>query len=97
MMATSISRLNVLGPEDLRLASDAFEAALHGVNEQTSDIHPYTARQVLARYIIGRALHGERDPTSLRDRALSYLAELSPSPVPKPMLTVAKKRPRALP
>jgi hypothetical protein len=29
-MATSISRLNVLGPEDLRLASDAFEAALHG-------------------------------------------------------------------
>jgi len=44
MMATSISRLNVLGPEDLRVASDAFEAALYDVNEQTSDIHPYTAR-----------------------------------------------------
>ena len=42
----------VLGPDDLHLAIDAFEAALRSVDQATADVHPYTVRHVLARYII---------------------------------------------
>jgi hypothetical protein len=66
---------NVLGPDDLRLASQAFEAALFCLDEATTPIHPYTARHMLARYIIQHALRGQRDLHRLRDGALAYLSQ----------------------
>ena len=74
-MSTTTQFKFILGPDDLRLASDAFEAALCSVNETTTDIHPYTVRQVLARFIINEALRGQRDLQRLRDGALAYLAQ----------------------
>ncbi len=63
-----------LCPDDLRIAADAFEAALQSFPEQARELRPYTARHLLARYIIERALGGERDPTRLKEGALSYLS-----------------------
>ena len=60
-MTTMTHVEDALGPDDLRLASEAFEAALFSLDEGTTAIHPYTARQVLARYIIHQALRGQRD------------------------------------
>ena len=37
-------------------------------------MHPYTARQVVARYVMHEALKGQRDLNRLRDGALAYLA-----------------------
>jgi hypothetical protein len=62
-----------LGPDDLRLAADAFEAALHSLDESTCNGPPHAARRLLARYVIERTLSGERDVTVLRDGALSWL------------------------
>ncbi len=64
----------VLGPEDLRKAADAFEAALGLIPEDAHDLKPYTARQLLARFVIESALAGEREPIRLRDGALTLLA-----------------------
>jgi hypothetical protein len=62
-----------LGPEDLRLAADAFEAALQSLDESTCDTSPHTARRLLARYVIERALSGERELNALREGALAYV------------------------
>jgi hypothetical protein len=63
----------VLSPEDIRVAASALEAALTFLN------HPQepATRETLARYIVHRALHGERDPIRLRDGALAHLREPS--------------------
>jgi hypothetical protein len=65
---------HVLDPDDLRLAADAFEGALQSLPEQARELRPYTARHLLARYIIERALNGERDPTRLMESALNSLS-----------------------
>jgi hypothetical protein len=65
---------HVLDPDDLRLAADAFEAALQSLPEQARELRPYTARHLLARYIIERALDGERDPARLMEGALNSLS-----------------------
>jgi len=65
-----------LGPEDLRLAVDAFEAALHGLDESTCETSPHTIRRLLAQYVIERALNGERELKALRDGALAYVAAM---------------------
>jgi len=62
-----------LGPDDLRLAADAFEAALHSLDESACDTSPHATRRILARYVIERALSGERDLSRLRDGALAYV------------------------
>jgi hypothetical protein len=67
------SRQQVLQPEDLRMAADVFEAALKCLDESACEHSPYAARQVLARYIIERALGGERDPVRLGEGALACL------------------------
>jgi hypothetical protein len=62
--------VDVLGPEDIRAAASAFEAtikSLDGVSEEDS------RREAVARYIMDRALQGERDPIRLRDGALAHL------------------------
>jgi hypothetical protein len=64
----------VLCPEDLRIAAEAFDAALQSLPERAYAMKPYLARNLLARYIIEKALIGEHDSARLRDGALAYLA-----------------------
>jgi hypothetical protein len=63
----------VLGPDDLCLAADAFEAALRSLDESAWEVAPHAARQLLAHYIIEKALSGQCDPKQLRDGALAHL------------------------
>ena len=67
------SSLMSLGPAEIRVAVDAFEAALTHVDEAATHITAYSARQNLAFVIIENALAGERDVSRLRDRALEVL------------------------
>ena len=62
-----------LTPTELRIAVDAFEAALTQVDESASHITAYSARQNLAFIIIETAFAGERDVIRLRDKALQVL------------------------
>jgi hypothetical protein len=66
------SRCDILGPDDISVAVRAYEAALGAfdgkLEKQTTD--------TLARYIMHRALQGERDADELRDGALSVLRML---------------------
>ena len=62
-----------LTPTELRIAVDAFEAALAQVDESASHITAYSARQNLAFVIIETALAGERDVMRLRDKGLRVL------------------------
>ena len=64
------SRPDTLGPDDIRAAVTAFEAAL----ESLGAIEEPTTREALARSIMHHALLGERDPIQLRDEALADLA-----------------------
>jgi hypothetical protein len=63
-----------LWPEDLRTAADAFEEALQALPAEAHGLKPYTARQLLARYVIEKALSGVHDPVRLRDGALNYVS-----------------------
>jgi hypothetical protein len=65
---------HVLSPDDLRLAAEAFDEALQSLPEQACEMKPYTARQLLARYIMEKTLDGQRDLVRLREGALSFLA-----------------------
>jgi hypothetical protein len=63
-----------LGPAELRLAGQAFEAALAEVGE--SELHPYAIRKCLAQHVMQRIFAGERDATRLREGALESLRGL---------------------
>jgi hypothetical protein len=65
-----------LGPEDLRLAAEAFEAALRRLDESTCETSPHTIRRLMAQYVIEHALNGERELKALRDGALAYVAAI---------------------
>ena len=54
-------RKDVLSPDDLRDAAEAFDEALRALPESAHDLKPYTARQLVARYVIDKALSGVRD------------------------------------
>ncbi|WP_046868720.1 hypothetical protein [Microvirga massiliensis] len=60
-----------LDPDDLRIAADAFEAALPALDESIPN--PHAARQNLARFVIERAFRGERDAARLHADALDYV------------------------
>jgi hypothetical protein len=68
-----LSRPQALSPDDLRLAAGAFEEALASLPAEAADLQPYTARQLVARYVIETALGGLRDPILLRDGALEFV------------------------
>src|SRR5215210_3664016 len=63
-----------LGPDELHIASEAFDAALRAVVGPLAAIPPERVRDILAKYISERALMGERDPETLRDGALECLS-----------------------
>ena len=62
--------VDVLGPEDIRVAASAFESALNSLDGFPDED---STREAVARYIIERSLQGERDPIRLRDGALAHL------------------------
>jgi hypothetical protein len=66
----SFKREQFLTPTDLKAAADAFEDALRALPEAAFDLKPFTARQLLARHVMERALAGERDVGRLRASAL---------------------------
>ena len=72
-----LPRFQVLGPDDLRLAADAFEAALHSLDESTCEAPPHMTRRLLAQYVIEHALTGQRDLDALRDGALGYVKSIT--------------------
>jgi hypothetical protein len=63
-----------LGPDELHIASEAFDAALRAVAGPLATMPPERVRDILAKYISERALMGERDPETLRDGALECLS-----------------------
>ena len=63
-----------LGPHELHIASEAFDAALRAVVGPLAAMPPERVRDILAKYIAERALMGERDPETLRDGALECLS-----------------------
>jgi hypothetical protein len=67
-------RPQALWPDDLRVAADAFEEALEHLPTEAYDLKPYTARQLLARYIVDAALSGIGDAAALRDGAIEYVS-----------------------
>jgi len=70
-----------LGPDELHIASDAFDAALRAVVGPLAAMPPERVRDILAKYIAERALMGERDPETLRDGALECLSLMARSGV----------------
>ena len=64
---------HVLTPDDLHRAADAFAAALERLDERTCEMHPYTARHLLARHIIANAFSGDQDLEALCNGALDHL------------------------
>jgi hypothetical protein len=62
-----------LGPDGLRLAAEAFDAALHSMGEGVCDFSGHRVRRLLARHVMEQALRGYRDPTLLRAGALDSL------------------------
>ena len=61
---------NVLAPEDIRVAASAYESTIKSLEVV---VERDAAREQVARYIMERALRGERDPIRLREGALAYL------------------------
>ena len=71
-MPTALPAGPHLCPNGLRMAADAYDAALTSISENI-EVEPYSARRLLARYIIYRALAGDRDADRMREGALEYL------------------------
>jgi hypothetical protein len=70
-------RQGYLGPDGLRLAAEAYEGALHIMNEDLAALPPHRARRLVARYVMHEALRGQRDPVLLREGAMKYLRRVA--------------------
>ena len=67
--------VDVLGPEDIRVAASAFESTLKSLDGNAEED---ATREAVARYIMERTLQGERDPIRLRDGALAQFRKPAP-------------------
>jgi hypothetical protein len=63
----------VLSPNDLRLAAEAYDKALSSLPPEACELQPYAARRMIAIDVIDAALSGVHDPVRLRDGALEYI------------------------
>ena len=83
---TAMSHLRLpqayLCPDELRIAAKAYDAALHSIPDN-NDVEPHAARKLLARFIIERALRGDRNPEGMRDGALRCLERYSRVSMPR--------------
>lgn len=66
-----------LGPDGLRIAAQAFEAALYEIGEDTRGLPPHRARRMVARCVVRQALRGHRDPSRLRDHAVAVVKRVA--------------------
>ena len=73
MTVISFPAPQALWPDDLRVVGNAFDEALHSFPAEAHELVPYTARQLMARYIMDRALSGVVDTGRLRDGALDFV------------------------
>jgi hypothetical protein len=63
----------VLLPNDLNLAAEAYDKALGSLPLEAFELQPYTVRRLVAIHVIDAALSGVRDPARLREGALEYV------------------------
>ena len=63
----------VLLPNDLRLAGEAYDKALGSLPPEAFELQPYTVRRLVALYVIDAALGGVRDLARLHEGALEYV------------------------
>jgi hypothetical protein len=63
----------VLLPNDLNLAAEAYDKALGSLPPEAFELQPYTVRRLVAIHVIDAALSGVRDPARLREGALEYV------------------------
>lgn len=63
----------VLDPDGLSAAAQAFQASLEAVDDSFGELRTYQLRQLLAQHIIEHALRGEHDPVRLQQAAVTYL------------------------
>ena len=66
----------VLLPNELRLAAEAYEKALRSLPPEAFELQPYTVRRLVAIYVIDAALSGMHDVARLHDGALAYLRSI---------------------
>ena len=78
-----------LCPDELRIAAKAYDAALHSIPDN-NDVEPHAARKLLARFVIERALRGDRNPEGMRDGALRCLERYSGGPMPRTPIRAAE-------
>ncbi len=64
----------ILLPDDLRLAAEAFDEAVNSLPPEAYELRCHAVRRLLALHVMDEALGGVRDPALLRDGALTYLA-----------------------
>ena len=62
-----------LDPDHARIASEAFEAALHSLDGKASTLSPHRLRHLLASFIVERVMHGEIDVDQLALEAVESL------------------------
>ncbi len=76
----------VFDPEVISILDDAFENAWHRVQASKApycnDEYALAGRTIIAKYIIGAAKAGQRDPRQLADSALLYLSRQKLSRTP---------------
>ena len=81
LVAIEVHARGVFDPDDVRVLVAAFDDAWRRLLESgvkfASDREAQAMRDVLAKYIIEQARHGERDQRRLREGALLHYAQLS--------------------
>jgi len=63
----------VLLPNDLNPAAEAYDKALGLLPPEPFELQPYTVRRLVAIHVIDAALSGVRDIARLREGALEYV------------------------
>jgi hypothetical protein len=66
-----------LGPDGLRIAAEAYEAAMQELGEQLRTLPGHQARRMVAKCVIRQALKGQRDPGRLRERAVAIVKRVA--------------------
>jgi hypothetical protein len=64
----------VLSPDDLRLAAEAYDKALGSLPPETFELQPYAVRRMVAVSIMDAVLSGVHDVARLHDEALASVS-----------------------
>jgi hypothetical protein len=66
-----------LGPDGLRIAAQAYEAALDEISDDVRDLPGHRVRRIVAKCVLREALRGHRDPHRLRERAVAIVKRVN--------------------